>query len=46
MASFSVVADDLVLIADSEEELLERLQLWKENVEAKVLPVNVGKTKK
>jgi Reverse transcriptase (RNA-dependent DNA polymerase) len=38
-------ADDLVLMAESEELLLEKLRLWKENLEAKGLRVNLGKTK-
>jgi len=38
-------ADDLVLIAESEEELLERLGQWKCGFEKKGLKVNVGKTK-
>jgi len=38
-------ADDLVLIARSEEELREKLRKWKECMEAKGLRVNVEKTK-
>lgn len=38
-------ADDLVLMADSEEQLMEKLGRWKENMEAKGLRVNVAKTK-
>jgi hypothetical protein len=38
-------ADDLILMAESKELLLERLSLWKGNMEAKGLKVNVGKTK-
>ena len=38
-------ADDLVIIATSEAVLLEKLQLWKTNMEAKGLRVNMGKTK-
>ena len=38
-------ADDLVIIAESEEELRNKLSLWKSNMESKVLSVNVGKTK-
>jgi hypothetical protein len=38
-------ADDLVIMADSMEEVLDRLSLWKANLEAKGLKVNVNKTK-
>ena len=38
-------ADDLVLLADSEEDLKRKLQRWKSGLEAKGLRVNVGKTK-
>ena len=38
-------ADDLVIIATSEEELLAKLRLWKSKLEAKGLRVNMGKTK-
>src|SRR5260221_3919772 len=38
-------ADDLVLMAESEEELREKLLKWKVGMEAKDLKVNVGKTK-
>ena len=38
-------ADDLVLLADSEEDLKRKLQRWKNGLEAKRLRVNVGKTK-
>ena len=38
-------ADDLVLVAQSLEELSERIVRWKESMEAKGLKVNVGKTK-
>ena len=38
-------ADDLVVMAESEEELLERVRTWKEGMEAKGLRVNMGKTK-
>jgi len=37
-------ADDLVLIADSEEILLEMIRKWKVGLEQKGLKVNVGKT--
>ena len=38
-------ADDLVLLADSEDDLKRKLQRWKNGLEAKGLRVNVGKTK-
>ena len=38
-------ADDLVLMAESEELLLEKLGKWKNGMEAKGLRVNAGKTK-
>ena len=38
-------ADDLVLVADTEELLLEKLRKWKNGMEAKGLRVNAGKTK-
>jgi hypothetical protein len=38
-------ADDLVLIATSEKELMEKLKKWKEGLENKGMKVNVGKTK-
>jgi hypothetical protein len=38
-------ADDLLLMAESEQELLEKLKRWKRAVEAKGMKVNVGKTK-
>src|SRR5206468_106858 len=38
-------ADDLVLIAESEGELLVRLATWKEGLELKRLKVNFAKTK-
>jgi hypothetical protein len=38
-------ADDLVLMAESEELLLEKLRLWKKSLEDKGLRVNLGKTK-
>ena len=37
-------ADDLVLMAESEELLLEKLRKWKHGMEAKGLRVNAGKT--
>jgi hypothetical protein len=38
-------ADDLVLIAESENELMAKLKIWKKGFEEKGLKVNVGKTK-
>ena len=38
-------ADDLVLIAETEKMLLEKLSKWKENIEGKGLRVNMAKTK-
>ena len=38
-------ADDLVLVAETLEELKEKLQVWKAGLEQKGLKVNVGKTK-
>ena len=37
--------DDLVLMAESEELLMEKLRKWKNGMEAKGLRVNDGKTK-
>ena len=38
-------ADDLVIIAETEEELRARLLVWKRSLEEKGLRVNIGKTK-
>ena len=38
-------ADDLVLLADSEDDLKRKLKRWQNGLEAKGLRVNVGKTK-
>ena len=38
-------ADDLIIIADSLEECVRRLLIWKEAMEKKGLRVNAGKTK-
>jgi len=38
-------ADDLALIADTEETLMEKISVWRDHMEAKGLRVNVGKTK-
>ena len=38
-------ADDLVIIADTMDELLYKLDLWKKHLEAKGLRVNMKKTK-
>jgi len=36
--------DDLAVIGESEEELIKRLNEWKENVESKGMRVNMNKT--
>jgi len=38
-------ADDLTVIAETEEELIKRLTEWKDNVESKSVRVNMIKTK-
>jgi len=38
-------ADDLAVMAETEEELIKRLNKWKENVESKGMRVNMNKTK-
>src|SRR5664279_2321385 len=38
-------ADDLVLLADSMEEFIEKLRRWRAGIEGKGLRVNFGKTK-
>src|SRR5260221_512039 len=38
-------ADDLALIAKSEEKLVEKIKCWKKGMEEKGLRVNMGKTK-
>jgi len=38
-------ADDLAVIAETEEELIKRLNEWKDNVESKGMRVSVNKTK-
>ena len=40
-----IYTDDLVIIADSLEECVRRLLIWKEAMEKKGLRVNAGKTK-
>ena len=37
-------ADDLAMIAETEEELIKRLNEWKDNVESKRMRVNMNKT--
>jgi len=37
--------DDLDVIADTEEDLIKRLNEWKNNVENKGMRVNMNKTK-
>lgn len=38
-------ADDLVLLAESGELLMEKIEMWKKGLESKWLRVNVGKSK-
>ena len=38
-------ADDLVLVAETEELLMEKLRKWKKGMELKGVRVNIGKTK-
>jgi len=38
-------ADDLAVIAETEEELIRRLNEWKDNVESKGMRVNMNKIK-
>ena len=38
-------ADDLVVIAETEEDLIKRLNEWKNNVENRGMRVNMNKTK-
>jgi len=38
-------ADDMAVIAETEEELIKRLNEWKDNVESKGMRVNMNKTK-
>ena len=38
-------ADDLAVIAETEEKLIKRLNEWKDNVESKGMRVNMNKTK-
>jgi len=38
-------ADDLAVIAETEEELIKRLNEWKDNVESKGMKVTMNKTK-
>ena len=44
-ASPICVADDLVLLAESVEELTRKFSLWKQGLEGKGFRVNLGKTK-
>jgi len=37
-------ADDLAVTAETEEELIKRLNEWKDNVESKGIRVNMNKT--
>ena len=38
-------ADDLAVIAETEEELIKRLNEWENNIESKGMRVNMNKTK-
>jgi len=38
-------ADDLAVIAETEQELIKRLNEWKDNMESKGMRVNKNKTK-
>jgi len=38
-------ADDLVVIAETEDDLIQRLNEWKDNVENRGMRVNMNKTK-
>jgi len=38
-------ADDLAVIAETEEELIKRFNEWKDNVESKVVKVSMNKTR-
>ena len=38
-------ADDLIVIAETEEDLIKRFNEWKDNVENKGMRVNMKKTK-
>jgi len=38
-------ADDLVVIADTEDDLIKRLNEWKDNVENRSMRVNMNQTK-
>ena len=38
-------ADDLAVIAETKEELINRLNEWKDNIESKGMRVNMNKTK-
>jgi len=39
------IADDLVMIAETEDDLIKRLNEWKDNVENSGMRVNINKTK-
>ena len=38
-------ADDLAVIAETEEELIKKLNEWKDNTESRGMKVNTNKTK-
>jgi len=37
-------ADDLAVVTETEEELIKKLNVWKDNVESKGMRVNMNKT--
>jgi len=42
---YEIHAGDLVVIAETEDDLIKRLNKWKDNMENRGLRVNVNKTK-
>jgi len=42
---WELYADDLVVIAETEDDLIKRLNEWKDNVENRGIRVNMNKTK-
>jgi len=42
---WELYADDLVVISETEDELIKRLNEWKNNVENRGMRVNMNKTK-
>jgi len=43
--SVTLYADDLALIAESDDELIKMINKWKDSVESRALRVNMNKTK-